>query len=105
MASTKNTKITSYCDDLNKELPDMKIRIDALREGLKKAFGPETEIFRSHEQQLMELTNMIEWKLQILMKVCPFDWKGRDRDVESSVSVRPPDRVSETEVSGGYFGG
>jgi hypothetical protein len=105
MASIKNTKITGYCDDLNKELTGMKIGIDALREDLKKAFGPETEVFRSHEQHLIELANMIEWKLQILMKVCPFDWKGRDRGLESNVSVSSPEKGPAPEISVGYLGG
>jgi len=104
MATIKNTNITNYCDDLNKELSGMKIRIDALRDDVKKAFGPETEVFRAHEQHLVELSNIIEWKLQILMKVCPFDWKGRDKDVES-VSVNRPEKVVGPEISGGYLGG
>ncbi len=105
MATTKNIKITNYCDDLNSELSGMKIRIDALRDDVKNAFGAETEVFRAHEQHLVELANIIEWKLQILMKVCPFDWKGRDKDVESSVSVSRPEKFAGPEISGGYLGG
>jgi hypothetical protein len=105
MATIKNTQITSYCDDLSKELSGMKTRIDVLRADVKKAFGPETEVFRAHEQHLVELANIIDWKLQILMKVCPFDWKGRDKDVESSVSVSQPEKVAGPEISGGYLGG
>ena len=96
--------ISIYCDDLNKELSDMEKRIKALREDAKKAFGSETEVVRAHERHLEELADAIEWKLQILMKVCPFDWKGRDKDVET-VSVSQPESVAEPEISAGYLGG
>jgi hypothetical protein len=46
---------------------------------------------------------MIEWKLQILMKSCPFEWKGADKDIES-VSVGRADTTGP-DFSGGYIGG
>lgn len=105
MATVKNTKITNYCDDLNNELSGMKMRIDALLDDVKDAFGADAEVLRAHEQHLTELANIIDWKLQILMKACPFDWKGRDKDFESNVSVSAPEKVTGPEISGGYLGG
>jgi hypothetical protein len=104
MATKKDITVTSYCDDLNTKLSGMKSMIDALQKDVAKAFGPESDVFRAHEQHLRELADTIEWKLQLLMKVCPFDWKGRDRGIEI-VSVKQPEKSLGPEMSGGYLGG
>jgi hypothetical protein len=105
MATVKNIKINNYCDAVNEELASMKMKIDTLREDVIKAYGAENELARSHEQHLLELAAMIEWKLQLLMKSCPFDWKGADKNVETAVSVGPEGKPLETDFSGGYLGG
>jgi hypothetical protein len=105
MATVKNIKLTNYCDDVNNELVGMKSRIDALREDVKKAYGAESPVTHEHERHLCELSDMIEWKLQILMKVCPFDWKGAEQDFEDTVSVGPDKSLETSEFSGGYIGG
>jgi hypothetical protein len=105
MATIKDIKINNYCDDLNNDLTAMKVRIDALRDEVKTVYGPESEVFRTHDRHLLELSDIIEWKLQNLMKVCPFEWKGMDKDVERIVSVREPERAMEADISGGYLGG
>ncbi len=105
MATVKDIKVTNYCNDVNNELMGMKRRIDALREDVKKAYGAESALTREHERHLCELSDMIEWKLQILMKVCPFDWKGTEKDYESVVSVGPDKTIETSEFSGGYIGG
>ena len=105
MATAKEITITNYCDAVNSELVGMKSRLDVLREGVKKAYGVGNELTRAHERHLCELADMIEWKLKILMKACPFDWKGADKDVESTVSVGPAGKTSEFDASGGYLGG
>ncbi len=101
MATIKDAKVRNYCDAVDKELSGMKEKITMLLENVRGTYGEESEIFRAHERHLAELADFIDWKLQILMKACPFDWKGRDKDVESTVSVSP----SGTDYSGGYVGG
>lgn len=105
MATVKDVNVRGYCDAVNKGLGEMKERIFALREDGKKTYGEESELFQVHERHLLELAEMIDWKLQILMKACPFDWKGRDKDYESAVSVGPADKAGASDFSGGYLGG
>jgi hypothetical protein len=105
MATAKEITISNYCDAVNNELVGMKTRLEALREGVKKAYGVGNELTLAHERHLSELSDMIEWKLKILMTACPFDWKGTDKDVESTVSVGPAGKSSEYDASGGYLGG
>ena len=105
MATVKNINVKGYCDAVNNDLMDMKDRIHELREDVRKTYGAESEISRTHERHLVELADIIEWKLQILMKACPFEWKGQDKDVESVVSVGPAGKSPEIDFSGGYLGG
>lgn len=105
MATVKDINVKGYCDAVNTELAGMKERIRALREDVKRAYGPDSELVRTHERHLVELADMIEWKLQILMKACPFEWKGQDEGVESIVSVGPAEKAPATDFSGGYIGG
>ncbi len=105
MATVNDVKINTYCDALSNELAGMKMKIRELRETAMKAYGAGSELLLAHERHLGELEDFIEWKLQILMKVCPFDWKGADKDVESVVSVGPAEKSPEIDFSGGYIGG
>ncbi|HSB33650.1 MAG TPA: hypothetical protein VLG39_04275 [Nitrospirota bacterium] len=100
MATVKNTKLYGYCDDINKELARMQARLHELQEEVKTVYGADNELALAHGRHLCELADMIEWKLQILMKACPFEWKGGDKDIER-VSVGS----TEAEFSGGYIGG
>lgn len=107
MAHVKDIKINSYCDSVNNELSEMKEGIHILREGARRTYGAESEQFLTYDRHLSELADMIDWKLQLLMKACPFDWKGAvtEADIESVVSVGPSDKFPETDFSGGYVGG
>jgi hypothetical protein len=105
MATLKNEKVNSYCDALNTELVNMKTRIDLLREDVKKTYGPDNELARTHERHLAELGDTIEWKLRILMKACPFEWKGGDKGIESAASVAQVEKTVGPDFSGGYIGG
>jgi hypothetical protein len=105
MATVNDIKLRNYCDVINNELSGMKNRIDAMKEGLARTYGAESTEYDVHSRHLSELGEFIEWKLQILMKVCPFDWKGLDKDIETTVSVSSPDKSTGPEISGGYLGG
>jgi hypothetical protein len=48
---------------------------------------------------------MIDWKLQLLMKACPFEWKGGGKDIERDVSVESVKKQPDIDFSGGYVGG
>ncbi len=105
MATAKNTSITGYCNDVYNDLSDMRKKIETLRMDARKAYGPDSPVTHEHERHLEELASMIEWKLQILMKICPFDWKGADEGVETVVSVESNEKTTGPEFSGGYVGG
>jgi hypothetical protein len=104
MATVKNIKVNDYCDAVNNELVSMKTRLHELQDDVKRIYGPDNELARAHDRHLCELADMIEWKLQILMKSCPFDWKGADKDIES-VSVGQSEKFEGPDFSGGYVGG
>jgi hypothetical protein len=105
MGSTKDIKrVNDYCDAVNNELASMKTRLHELSEKVKGTYGPDNELARTHGRHLCELADMIEWKLQILMKSCPFEWTGADKDIES-VSVGPAEKFEGPDFSGGYIGG
>src|SRR5512146_1444156 len=104
MATAKNIKLYGYCDDVNKELASMKARLHELQEEVKTVYGADNELALAHGRHLCELADMIEWKLQILMKACPFEWKGADKDIES-VSVGPAEATTGPDFSGGSIGG
>jgi hypothetical protein len=105
MATAKNIKVNSYCDTVTHELSEMKEGIDILREEAKKTYGAESMQYRTYERHLCELADMIDWKFQLLMKACPFDWKGGGKDIESDVSVESLGKLPEIDFSGGYIGG
>jgi hypothetical protein len=105
MATIMNAKVNGYCDALNAELVGMKTRIEVLREDAKRTYGPDNELTRTHERHLAELADTIEWKLRILMKACPFEWKGGDKGIESTPSVAQVERTTGPDFSGGYIGG
>jgi hypothetical protein len=100
-----NINIESYCDTLYNELSGMKTRIDAMKENLARAYGAGSTVYEVHSRHLGELADFVEWKLQILTKVCPFEWKGMDKDAESTVSVSSPENMVGPDFSGGYVGG
>ena len=100
MATAKNTKVYGYCDDISKELASMKKRLFELQDEVKSVYGEDNDLARAHSRHLCELADMVEWKLQLLMKACPHGWTGADKGIES-VSVEP----TKSEFSGGYIGG
>ena len=105
MATAKNIKVNSFCDTVTRELSEMKEGIHIIREEAKKAYGVESEEFRRYDVHLCELADMIDWKLQLVMKSCPFDWKGGGKDIESDVQVEALGELPEIDFSGGYIGG
>ncbi len=105
MATIKDVSVNNYCDAVSNELAAMKAKINELREDVKRVYGAGNELTLTHERHLCELEDFIDWKLQILMKVCPMDWKGLDKDIETTVSVEPVEKMPEADFSGGYIGG
>ena len=95
-----------YLQEVFSELKDMNGRLLTLRRDLAEVSGREGRLFREHDRHLLEMAEYIEWKLQVLEKGTPFDWKAAGTIVESDVSVRPSENImEEPDFSGGYIGG
>ncbi|HUI46403.1 MAG TPA: hypothetical protein VL122_10535 [Nitrospirota bacterium] len=105
MANVKNIKINGYCDEVSEKLMSIKESIHLLQEDAKKVYSADSKRLEIYERHLCELADMVEWKLQLLMKSCPFEWKGTDREFDRVASVASTDEIAKSEFSGGYIGG
>ncbi len=105
MASKRNIKITSYCDSLFDELTEMKARALDLAECVELMQGEEKETLKSHVTHLRDIANVIDWKLEILTKVCPADWTKYSKGAEDVVSVKVPEKFDREFAAAGDMGG
>jgi hypothetical protein len=108
MATAKEIKETVYFEEVYNVLDGFKMRLYLLREELARTYGKDSRMFLDHDRHLLEMAEYIDWKIQVLEKGTSFDWKtakGNRERIESDVSVLPPETVTGTELSGGYFGG
>ena len=105
MATAKVINEREYLKEVYSELEAIKMKVMALRTDLTLITGREGRLFREHDRHLLDLAEYIDWKLQVLEKDTPFDWKAAGTVVESEVSVRPPEMAAAQDFSGGYIGG
>ena len=105
MATVKNIGFESYCDRMYIELSDMRLRLIGFVKEIGRMEGPEKEMVKSHVSHFMDLVKASDWKLEILTKVCPFEWGGY-KDAERTASVRVDEEFTEKlSIGGGNFGG
>jgi hypothetical protein len=85
----------------------MKDRIMKMQKDLVRMYPDQKEFVEKYERHLCELTDQIDWKLQILSHACPFDWKGSSESEyeDNSVSVGPTEQTPGFDFAGGYLGG
>lgn len=111
MASAKDIReMRNYCDEVFGELTDMKSRLRGLIEAINRMQGSNKEMVsgannhgtHDHISHLQDIVNTIDWKLEILTKVCPADWMKYAAGAET-VSVKVPERFEEAAL--GDFGG
>jgi hypothetical protein len=105
MTSARNISITNYCDSIFDELSDMKSRALDLVGCIEQMKGEEKEIVKSHITHLRDIANLIDWKLQILTKVCPSDWTKYSKGAENIVSVKVPEEFDREFAAAGDMGG
>ncbi len=105
MATAKKIKINGYCDEVSEKLMSIKESIHMLQEDAKKVYGEDRGLSKSYVQHLCELADMVEWKLQLLMKACPFEWKGTDREYDRVASVAFSEEIAKSDFSGAYIEG
>ena len=104
MASVKSREFRSYCDEMYKELSGMKSRLEGFVHEIEHMRGPEAEVLKPHISHFKDIVRTIDWKLEILTRVCPFDWTGY-AGVEKTVSVRVEELPEKELVGAGYLGG
>ena len=97
----------NYCDEVYTELAGMKDRIVKMQKDLARTYPDQKEFVETYGRHLCELTDQIDWKLQILSHACPFDWKGSSESEydDNSVSVGPVEQTPGSDFAGGYLGG
>ena len=105
MASVKETEFGNYCDTVYRELSDMRSRLLGFVKEIELMKGPKKEMLESHISHFQDIIRTIEWKLEILTRVCPFEWAGY-AGVERTASVRLDEQLSQKEfVGAGDIGG
>src|SRR5208337_4454033 len=105
MASAKNIGITNYCDSVYDELTDMKSRALDLVGCIEHMKGEEKELVKSHISHLRDIANLIDWKLEILTRVCPADWTKYSKGAENVVSVKVSEEFDREFAAAGDMGG
>lgn len=102
----KNFNMGSYCDAVYDELTDMKSRALGLVDCISQMQGEEKDLVKSHMTHIREIANLIDWKLEILTKVCPADWTKYSKGAEeNSVSVKAPEEFDRELAAAGDMGG
>lgn len=105
MANVKNIEFKDYCDTVYSELSNMKSRLLGFVRDIEHMEGPGREMLKSHISHFQDIIRTIDWKLEVLSRVCPFEWAGYS-GVERTASVRVDEELSrEQRVSAGYGGG
>lgn len=105
MATARVINEREYLREVYEELEAIKLKVMALRSDLATITGREGRLFHEHDRHLFELAEYLDWKLQVLEKGTPFDWKAAGTVVDTEVSVRPPEATAGPDFSGGYIGG
>ncbi|MGD1074766.1 MAG: hypothetical protein ABR903_01605 [Thermodesulfovibrionales bacterium] len=105
MATSREKGFKSYCDSVQSELSDMRSKLLGFVRDIELMSGPERETLQPHVQHFHDIVKTIDWKLEILTKVCPFDWTGYSSEVARTASVRMLEQSEKDAVAGGYIGG
>ena len=105
MATAKDIRFNGYCDRMYAELSGTRDRLLGFVKEIESMPATEKKVLESHITHFQDLVKMIEWKLEILTRVCPFEWSAYSGNFERA-SVEVPTDVRHMEaVSGGYGGG
>jgi hypothetical protein len=73
---------------------------------LEQIRGSEEGVLGSHISHFRDIIGTIDWKLEILMKACPYEWTGYTYDIEYCASVPVQDEsIGKDPVVCGYLGG
>ncbi len=106
MAKAKDIEVSSYCDRVYEELSSMKEKLLGLAREIETMPETEKEMLKPHVRHFEEIAGMIDWKLEILMKVCPIDFTKYGGEIERAAIFLSTEETPDKEVTaGGYIGG
>lgn len=104
MASARDIRFGNYCDRVYSDLSGMKATLTGFVDEISSMTGPDKDLLEKHVPHYEDIIRMIDWKLEILTKVCPFGWAGL-KGVETAPTVELESARAEQDFSPGYLGG
>ncbi|HAM53695.1 MAG TPA: hypothetical protein DCP92_24505 [Nitrospiraceae bacterium] len=108
MAISRDIGFDSYCDSVYRELSGMKSRLLGFIRDIELMEGTKRQTLQPHIQHFHDIIETIDWKLEILTKVCPFDWVGRSDESdenERTASIRVHEEQPEQDLIAGLYRG
>jgi hypothetical protein len=104
--NAKHFEIKGFCDSLYNEVTDFKSKMNNFSNAIEHLEGREKKELYPYMKQLAEISDFLEWKLEIFAKVCLTDMSQHVGDVENRVSVPIMEVPIENRLtSPGYIGG
>jgi hypothetical protein len=106
MAEVRNVQAKTYCENVFADLTLMKSRLNMRIRELERMRGPVKNTLGWQITHFRDIIKTIDWKLDILMKACPYEWTGFTYDIEYSASVPVQETpAAEETIPAGYGGG
>jgi hypothetical protein len=105
MASAREVAVRNYCDRVYDELSGMKSRLLDFVKEIEMGTGPDKDMLKTHIPHFHDIIRTIDWKLEILTKVCPFDWTKYAGEVERTSVESQEGKFEKESMAGGYIGG
>lgn len=106
MAKARDIEVSAYCDRVYDDLSCMKEKLLGLVKEIETMTGTEKEMLKPHIRHFEDIAGMIDWKMEILMKVCPLDYTRYGGEVERTPLFLSTEETPGKEfTAGGYIGG
>jgi hypothetical protein len=106
MTDAGNVQVKTYCENVFTDLISTKSKLRMRIRELEQMTGTARNALGWQITHFREIIDMIDWKLDILMKACPYEWTGYTYDLEYSASVPLQEKPPEEEpIPAGYTGG
>jgi len=103
MVQGKGFNVRDHCEKVFSDLTLMKSKLQSHVRELEQVGGAEKIIVGTHIAHLRDIIRTIDWKLEILMRACPYEWTGYTYDLQYCASV--PVQDEKELIESGYVGG
>ena len=106
MPKARSFHLKNYCERVFADLILMKSKLQSHVRELERMSGAEKDLLHGHIAHFRDIMDTIDWKLELLMKACPYEWTPYSYDIEYRAAVPLQKEPIEKEpVAGGYVGG